>query len=308
MKSTQFEDTMVSMLKIKLFDAAKASCLGLISLAAVASMCFIAHDASGATTQMWPLEYRDMSTNRFIWDKRVPSLIRSKLHPSFAALVTAALGGPPNPVTVLQDRFFAASACVPHYCPEKGFFWLDTRTGEGLGAIIIIPYPGNVGELRLNSKVIRGELPEHARQSIIDWLDEQNIVATAVEFIDATGISRSLPAVDFQAPPKFDPPAGGPSFDCANAATRIEQALCTDPELAALDLKLYDFYRLLRGGLATIPDRKQVTDLQQMWLKKTNAACVQSDVLNVCLNEQYLLQLSSIQTWVPTSQTPSRKR
>jgi uncharacterized protein YecT (DUF1311 family) len=165
-----------------------------------------------------------------------------------------------------------------------------------------------VGELRLDSKVIRGELPEHARQSIIDWLDEQDIVATAVEFVDAAGISHSLPAVDFQATPRFVPPAGGPSFDCANAATRIEQALCTDPELAALDLKLYNFYRLLRGGLATIPYRKQVTDLQQMWLKKTNAACVQSDVLNTCLNEQYLLQWSSIQTWIPKSPPSSRKR
>jgi hypothetical protein len=299
---------MVSMPKIKQFDSVKATCSGLTRLTAVVSMCFIAQDASGVTTQTWPLEYRDMSTNRFIWDKRVPSLIRSKLHSSFAPLVMAALGGPPNPVTVLQDRFFAASACVPHSCLEKGFFWLDTRTGDGLGAIIIVRYPGNVGELRLDSKATRGELPEHARQSVIDWLDEQNIVAAAVEFVDATGISHSLSAVDFQALPRFDPPVGGPSFDCANAETRIEQAVCTDPELAALDLQLFAFYRRLRGGLDTLPHRKQVTDLQQMWFKKTNAACVQAEVLNTCLNEQYLLQWSSVQTWVPTSPPSARKR
>jgi hypothetical protein len=186
---------MVDMLKKLPFFSVKSRRIHFFRLAAVLLSCIVSMPASAATNSPWPLEYRDWSTHDFVLDQRVLSLIRSKLHEPFAPLVMAALGWGFGPVNVLQNRFFSVSGCVPHRCSERGFFWLDTRTGAGLGAIIVKGYPNNVGELRLDSKVIRGELPEQARQSVVGWLDEQDIVATAVEFVDATGTGHSLPAV-----------------------------------------------------------------------------------------------------------------
>ena len=50
------------------------------------------------------------------------------------------------------------------------------------------------------------------------------------------------------------PPAAGPSFDCANARTRGEQAVCADPGLAALDRQMASQYGRAVSG--SPPDRQ----------------------------------------------------
>jgi len=51
--------------------------------------------------------------------------------------VLEGLGGPLDPVIVIDHRYVSASACVAHACMVKAFFWIDTRTGIGLGAQFI---------------------------------------------------------------------------------------------------------------------------------------------------------------------------
>ena len=270
--------------------------------------CILPNAAAGAAATTWPIQYKDASTNRFIWDKRTPALVESKVHQPFAKSVLAALGGPPDPVVVLQERFFSASACVPHSCLEKGFFWLDMRSGEGLAAILIGHQSGPGSKLHLDSKTLRGELPARALQSIIEWVEETGLVPTEVDYVNASGISRSLLPADFQPQPRFNPPANGPSFDCALANSKVEHTICNDPALAAQDLKLAEFYRENLSGHDTLRARKQLTRLQHQWLGQRDAVCGQVAELKTCLTAQYEAQWMRLQTWTPAKPSPLLRR
>ena len=54
--------------------------------------------------------------------------------------------------------------------------------------------------------------------------------------------------------PATAPPGTGPSFDCANARTRGEQAVCSDPGLASLDRQMASQYGRAVAGAS--PDRQ----------------------------------------------------
>ncbi len=257
--------------------------------------------AAGAS---WPLEYRDDSTNTFSWDKRTRPLIESKTHHSFAPELKAALGGPPGPVIVQQDRYFVASACVPHDCLRKGFFWLDIEGGPGLGAIFNGSYPSNEGQLQLDSTGIRGEVPEGARLAIVRWLEEVKAVPTLVEFTDATGARRSLPAASFLPPQRFVPPSSGPSFDCARASTPVEALLCGDPELSAQDLKMSEQYKYMLVSQSDLPSRRQLTALQQQWLQQRDAGCEHAAAPKECLAAAYSAQSKFLLHWIPLPSVP----
>ncbi len=257
--------------------------------------------AAGVT---WPLDYRDESTNRFQWDKRTQPLIEATARQPFASELALALGGPPGPVIVQENRYFSASACVPHACMRKGLLWLDTAQGVGLGAIFDGGYPDNTGRLMLDAKAIRGDVPDAARQAIVRWLEEVKASPTAVEFTDASGTRRPLPVAAFTPPQRFTPPSGGPSFDCARARTRIEHLLCSDAELAALDLKLADDFK---GGLVALddlPSRRQLTALQQWWLRERDADCERAAEPKACLVLAYQMQSATLLNWVPVPGRP----
>ena len=252
----------------------------------------------------WPLEYRDDSTNRFIWDKRTRPLIESKTHHSFATELTAALSGPPGPVILQQDRYFTASACVPHDCLRKGVFWLDMEGGAGLGAIFRGSYPSNEGPLELDSTRIRGAVPEGARLAIVKWLEEVKAVPTLVEFTDASGARRSLPIASFLPPQRFVPPSSGPSFDCTRASTPIETLLCDDPDLSAQDLKLSEQYKGMLASQSDLPSRRQLTALQQKWLQQRDTGCEHATAPKECLAGAYSAQSNFLLHWIPLPSIP----
>jgi len=252
----------------------------------------------------WPLEYRDASTNSFSGDKRTGPLIESGTHRGFASELTLALGGPPGPVIVQEDRYVTASACVPHDCLRKGLLWLDTKGGSGLGAIFRGSYPSNAGALELDSTQIRGGVPEGARLSIIKWLDEVKAVPTSVAFTDATGARRALPITSFLPPQRFTPPSDGPSFDCARAATRIETLLCGDRDLAEQDLKLSEQYKGMLVAQSDMPTRRQLSALQQSWLRQRDTRCEQAAEPKTCLAAAYGAQSSFLLNWIPLPSTP----
>ncbi|HWJ94965.1 MAG TPA: hypothetical protein VNT33_09600, partial [Telluria sp.] len=106
-----------------------------IAYAAFFALSMNAHADAGAAS--WVLSYQNKSTNEFIWDKRTESLVRRTLPPRFSRLVLGALGGPPDPVIVTAGRFASMSACRAHSCIEKGFFWVDSATGDALGGYFL---------------------------------------------------------------------------------------------------------------------------------------------------------------------------
>ena len=78
------------------------------------------------------------------------------------------------------------------------------------------------------------------------------------------------------------------SFDCAKASSAQEKMICSDRDLARLDMDLSAAYRKARDAAA---DAKALQSEQLQWLKSTRSAC--SD--KACLIEAYksrLVQLS----------------
>ena len=62
----------------------------------------------------------------------------------------------------------------------------------------------------------------------------------------------------------------GPSFDCAKASG-IESVICGDPELAAADRRMADFYRVAMTGALGVGSNQLVT--QRKWLQERDRAC-----------------------------------
>jgi uncharacterized protein YecT (DUF1311 family) len=60
-----------------------------------------------------------------------------------------------------------------------------------------------------------------------------------------------------------------PSFDCSKASGQVEKLICSDPDLAALDLELARFYRVVS---AQTPGQKLKTlrTYQRGWIKGRN--------------------------------------
>ncbi|MCU6501125.1 lysozyme inhibitor LprI family protein [Rugamonas sp. A1-17] len=247
-----------------------------------------------ADTVDWPLSYDGKSTNAFIWDKRAKPLIQTRVPAKLSKDVIDGLGGPPDPVFVVEKRYVSVSACVAHACPEKGFFWIDTQTGQGLGADIYD------GALRLGSNSLSpAQIPAAARRALIDWTSANDITVTSVEFIDRTGTSASIDAAQFKPAPHFEPAAGGPSYDCKAAATHVEKTICADPALASQDLAMAKHVRELRQGYATIGDRNLLRDFQRKWLKERDATCAAAADINGCLARQYQTQDDRLRNWTP---------
>lgn len=264
-----------------------------------AALCLLAFalalPAIAATSVAWVLDYTGKSTNRFIWDKRTRALVTAHVPAPLARDVLDGLGGPPEPVFVTAGRYLSASACVAHACPDKGFFWIDSVTGIALGAY------GSGSELRIGSKDFgAAALPAPARQALLAWLTDNRIAPRSVTFTGRDGRAAALDAAPFTPPARYLPPAGGPSFDCARAATAVEKTICATPALARKDLELATLLEQMRHGYDTIDDRAQLLALQRAWLKKRDAACASAGDAAACLAAQYDAQHERLMNWVPT--------
>ena len=63
--------------------------------------------------------------------------------------------------------------------------------------------------------------------------------------------------------------AQGPTFDCAKAKGEVEQAICSDPALAALDRKLAEVYQAATAKAKGKP-ATQLREQQRGWVKGRN--------------------------------------
>ncbi len=258
-------------------------------------MFLLAARSFAASPTAWALSYEGKSTNQFVWDKRVLSLVRTRLPAKLSDAVMAGLGGPPDPVFVSSQRYVSVSACVPHNCTDKGFFWLDTATGIGLGAAF-----GYGDKLTLGSNGMPAAgIPQQARAALAAWIDEHGLKPAAVEFIDHAGAMSALPLAAFQPRARFEPPPGGPSFDCGGRLDAVEKAICGDAALKELDLELGQTFERMRLGQSTAGARQQLVDLQRTWLKNRNAHCASVPAKNDCLKAEYITQQDRLMNWVP---------
>jgi uncharacterized protein YecT (DUF1311 family) len=264
-------------------------------LLSVALMGASAHAEGEKTSTLWLLGYQGRSTNAFIWDKRTTELVNTRVPSALSDDVLNALGGRPDPVMVVNGRYVSMSACRAHSCIEKGFLWVDTKTGVGLGAYYVSD------TLRLGSNGISADhIPVQAREALIAWLTDHHLHTASAEFIGRSGERVKLDAAHFSAKETFHPPPTGPAFDCKLAGSAIEKTICADTALSAQDLALSELYNSIRLGNGTTVARDQLRALQRDWLTTRNRVCADARNVEACLKDQYAAQYDRLNNWVPT--------
>lgn len=89
------------------------------------------------------------------------------------------------------------------------------------------------------------------------------------------------------------------SFDCGQAETGTEQAICNTPELTRMDIEAAILYRTLEDAPTATPDLKaKLIHEQEAWLHSTRDACG-SDVS--CLEEAYRTRIAGLQELIHIS-------
>jgi uncharacterized protein len=91
------------------------------------------------------------------------------------------------------------------------------------------------------------------------------------------------------APVAAAPRTPTPSFDCAKASSKIEKLICSDADLADLDMAMGDTYST-RIKTTTESDKKVLRETQEEWIKNVRNAC--QDVK--CATEAYQERLNVI--------------
>ena len=98
------------------------------------------------------------------------------------------------------------------------------------------------------------------------------------------------------APQMIAPPENSlgeaPSFDCGRARTRVEQAICTDPVLAAKDRRMARLYRRASGSGALEMSQRE-------WLSARDACSrLAGGELQACVHRAYDARISELRNSV----------
>jgi hypothetical protein len=254
--------------------------------------------APPASPPHWLLAFDGRSTNEVAHDPRLGRLITRQIPAAMAATLRAALGGPPDPLRVTDGRTVAMSACQPRACGTKGFLWLDLAAGTALGAIYDAP------TLRLGSRALAPDtLPAAARTALLGWLADLDAAPRTVRFTNAAGRVTRLDAAPFTTG-RYRPPPGGPSFDCAGAASPVARTLCADTALAALDLRTWRQAEEVRRGHSTRDAREELVAFHDAWRRRRDARCGAATDRTACLREELALQYEALRNWLPRSARP----
>ncbi len=151
----------------------------------------------------WLKEYAGQTTNALAWDKRFSRFIKS-ISPitkqdfglgeqNLAGVLSDTLGGPPDNVTLGDNRYLTFSACVPRFCLEKGWVWVDLLELTAVAAII--HYDSRKADflakpvlLVFSKHVEVAALPQRFKGDLNKWRTRAEIGnKTAKYFINATG-------------------------------------------------------------------------------------------------------------------------
>jgi uncharacterized protein len=86
----------------------------------------------------------------------------------------------------------------------------------------------------------------------------------------------------------------GPSFDCAKKLTSsVEQRICADPKLAALDRQMADVYAAATAK-ASPADAQALSAMQRGWIKGRNGCWKSADV-PACVETSYRQRIAELQ-------------
>jgi len=86
--------------------------------------------------------------------------------------------------------------------------------------------------------------------------------------------------------------AAKPSFNCNKATHEIEQLICADAELAALDVSLNDLYKIVLKNTPAAA-QKRLKSEQVGWSKGRND-CWKSDDKRACVKGEYETRINEL--------------
>ncbi|QGL96424.1 hypothetical protein FEO90_06375 [Stenotrophomonas maltophilia] len=113
----------------------------------------------------------------------------------------------------------------------------------------------------------------------------------AVEVDPAYDSAMSTKADDYQEPnsdePLVEASSTGPSFDCGNASSAVEQMICADPDLARLDKQTAEAFGVVR---ARSMDPGAVTASQGRWRRTVRDVCDDE----ACIQQAYQARLAEL--------------
>jgi uncharacterized protein len=87
--------------------------------------------------------------------------------------------------------------------------------------------------------------------------------------------------------------AAAPSFDCTKARTPVEQAVCADAGLAALDSAMAALYRTRLAAVAEA-ERAALGEAQRRW-RQARDACAPGPDLPACVAEAYRARIAELE-------------
>ena len=97
--------------------------------------------------------------------------------------------------------------------------------------------------------------------------------------------------------------AAQPSFDCSQASGSIEELICKNDELAALDRKLSKYYKLASNNYPA-EELKTLKTGQRGWIKGRND-CWKADDKLMCVRDHYQRRITDLQISAGTTEISS---
>ncbi len=164
---------------------------------------------------LWIKEFEGKSTNEVVWDDRFQTLLSENVPKTRVNLgmtdnasplvdsVNEVFSGAPEDVFVRDGRFVVLSASRHQSAMEKGFLWLDLKTGVVIGSVVHY-YFGKLelentdsAMLLIYSKQVGVEsLPREFQKALEHWIATNNIRVESSRFVGRAGsVKRIRPAV-----------------------------------------------------------------------------------------------------------------
>jgi hypothetical protein len=141
----------------------------------------------------WVQTSKGKNTNSIIWELQKVNFLKSEL-PAFKEdfgfkrknkkssldeALMEVLGGPPDESVSRDESSIVLTACRPHSCDEKGFYWVNSKDKTSIMAIIHFVYQGKLDkspQLFLASKNYKcGQYPDAANIQMNFWLKSKKV-------------------------------------------------------------------------------------------------------------------------------------
>ena len=102
----------------------------------------------------WLIGYVGKPTDAAVGDRRFTPVLRNRVPVTLVGRMLLNLGGPPDPVGVVDGRFVSMSGCRARDCRSKALLWIDAKGTAALGAAY---EPSSVGSSRVDLQACKLE-------------------------------------------------------------------------------------------------------------------------------------------------------